>query len=583
MNNAALNTRWGTWIIEELARCGVPHICVVAGSRSTPLAAAAVEHSTLATSVFTDERSAAYFALGMGKATGQPAAVITTSGTATANLAPAVMEASAARVPLLLLTADRPPELRDTGANQTVEQVGLFGSRVRWSFDLPCPDDRVPLTALLTTIDQAVSRANGAPAGPVHLNCMFRQPLGPEETLDDTLSPEASAWISRSTPWTTYAAPCLTVGNDDLQALATTLSNPRRGLLVIGSLDDPQEQLAAASLARVLGWPVFADVTSGLRLTTDLEYAIDPYDALLASKSFTRRCRPDVIVQLGGAIVSRRFLDWRRGLESVRHLMIRPDAARLDPTHGVHWRLQAHLTALLPQLVPLLAPSCDMRWRSSLQKAAAAAIACLDNELPWAGPLNEPAVARSLTHSLTSATGLMISNSMPIRDVDVFGRRQADPPTVITNRGASGIDGIVATAAGWARGRNSAVTVLMGDQALLHDLNSLSLLGGHDQRVVVVVVNNGGGGIFSFLPIAKHPELLERAFAAAHDWTFGDIARSFGLQAYAPADLDTLNEALARAHADSGPSLIEVRTERGANRELHAQLLAAVTASVDQL
>ena len=567
--------------MEELARSGVPHVCVVAGSRSTSLAVAAVEHSTLAATVFTDERSAAYFALGVGRATGRPAAVITTSGTATANLAPAVMEASIARVPLLLLTADRPPELRDTGANQTVNQVGLFGANVRWSFDLPCPDDRVALTALLTTVDQAVARASGAPAGPVHLNCMFRKPLGPLEAADDTLSPDAAAWISRSTPWTTYAAPRLTMGRDDLRTLATTLCDARRGLLVIGTMDDPQEQLAAGSLARVLGWPVFADVTSGLRLTTDLEFAVDPYDALLASESFARSCRPDVIVQLGGAVVSRRFLDWRRGLESVRHLLIRPDAARHDPTHGIHWRLQAHLTTLLPELVPLLAPSVDMRWRSVLLKHAATAIRCLDGELSWTGPINEPAVARCLTRALHSAGGLMVSNSMPIRDVDLFARRQDDPPTVVTNRGASGIDGIVATAAGWARGRNSAVTVLLGDQALLHDLNSLSLLRDHEQRVVVVVINNGGGGIFSFLPIAEHGAILERAFANAHDWGFEDIGRAFGLTTYAPTDLEALDEALVQAHDGRGPALIEVRTERAANRQLHARLLAAVTAAVD--
>ena len=569
------NTRWGEATIDELIRLGSPHFCVVAGSRSTPLAAAAVKQDRVPCDVFTDERSAAFFALGVGQATGRPATVITTSGTAVANLAPAVHEASAAGVPLLALTADRPPELRQTGANQTIEQPGIFAGAVRWSFDLPCPTEAIPMRALRSTIDHAYARTLVVPPGPVHLNCMYRTPLGPTD------APSTGALSEDTPPLCVHATPLLGLRSADLARLVELLAGCRRGLIVLGAMREPREQRAALQLANHLGWPVFADVASGLRLHAGLRFALDPFDALLSSEAFRAACAPECVLQLGGPVVSGRFLDWRSSLPNTTHVLIRPDPRRQDPTHTVSWQLSAHLSSVERDLREDLAPSIDTDWRDALRTAADAVGERWSAAFHDDDALSEPAVTRALAEELNASSGWMLSNSMPIRNVDLFAERTGAPPTVITNRGASGIDGILSTAIGWAHAKAQPVTVLLGDQALLHDLNALTLLNKAPHPITVVVINNGGGGIFSFLPIAEDPELVESTFAAAHEWRFRPIAEGFGIEAIAPTDLSAFRAAIADSVTRPGARLIEVCTERVASRDLHHTLRARAVEAVE--
>ena len=262
-------------MIEELVRNGVSSFCISPGSRSTPLAAAAARHPGARTVVHYDERGASFFALGQARGSGRPAVMICTSGTAVANCLPAVVEASMDMIPLIVLTADRPPELRDTGANQTIDQSQLFGNHVLWQADLPCPDDKLDPTYRLTTIDQAVYRAQNMPAGPVHLNCMFREPLEPLPSDDcrAVLSESIENWKAGSKPYTNYASPIVTPDTDTLKEYAGIINDASCGLLLVGSLHSEKDSQAVRLLSKHLGWPTLPDIRSGLRLDDDLRPA----------------------------------------------------------------------------------------------------------------------------------------------------------------------------------------------------------------------------------------------------------------------------------------------------------------------
>lgn len=546
---ARANARRGALVVEELVRLGVPRFCVAPGSRSTPLVAAVARRAP--STVFTDERAAAFFAVGLGRATGRPAVVVTTSGTAVANLWPAVMEADLAGVPLILLTADRPPELRQTGANQAVDQVKVFGDAVRWFAELPCPDDSgFADPAVLTTLDTAFARAVGE-RGPVQVNCAFRKPLG-----HDVPGPiEVPGWGDG--PWT-RAVPARRMPH--LDELAARLSTAR-GLVVVGALDAAEDRAAARALVEHLGWPVHADVTSGLRLGGNLPGLLAPFDTLLQSPSFRRAARPEVVLELGGPVVSLGYREWLARIGAF-HVRVARDLRRRDPAHTVRLQVEADLSALVP-MVTEIPTAIDVAWRDRLVEAARAARAVVPEG--W----SEPAIACAVCREL-GPDGLFVASSMPVRDLDWFGPVGGPVVPVSANRGASGIDGTVATAAGWSCGRGRRAALLVGDQALLHDVGSLALLREHP--LVVVVVNNGGGGIFSLLPVAAATEVFERHFANAHDWRFAEIARAFGIEYRAPQDLAALKTALCEATA--GPWLVEVRTDRAENARLHRALAA---------
>ena len=552
------NTTVGRMVIEELSRAGVAHFCVSPGSRSTPLTAALAERTDLPQSVMTDERGAAFFALGVGRATGRPAAMITTSGTAMANALPAVIEAEASGIPLLLLSTDRPPELRATGANQTIDQVKLFGDRVRWYAEVPCPGSGFPPAALLTTLDQAVHRTRCAPPGPVHLNFLFREPLGPTTPGDP--HPRLAQWRGSRDPWTSCRAPRLCPSDGDLQDLHRILAGAQRGLVVIGTLSTDTERTAADALARSLGWPIYADITSGLPGTLPL------FDALLGAASIQSAAAPDVILHLGGPVVSKRYLCWLADFPPTGHVVIRPDPARLDPAHCVTLQLTAHLAAI-PLPGPLGAGNARLCAAGEAAREATAAII---------GDHTEPDVARRV-----AASGLPVfaGNSMPIRDLDLFAHPR--PRALTANRGASGIDGLLATAAGWAAGRGEPIVALIGDLSTLHDLSSLAILARSHPPIAVVVVNNGGGGIFSFLPVASFQAGFESHFATAHGWQLAPIAAAFGLHVVRPESGEALSSALADFARHPRPTLIEVTTDRHDNADLHRRLhRAATTAAV---
>lgn len=579
---AAYNTAWGQLFAEELVRLGVRHCCIAPGSRSTPLVVAIARHPGLRSHVVSDERGAAFVALGIGRATGQPAVLVTTSGSAMGHALPAVLEAEADGVPLLLVSADRPPELRATGANQTLDQVHLFGSHVRWQADLPCPEPQLPASMLLTTLDQAVYRCLGPPAGAVHLNMMFREPLGPvplEPAGLAALAPGLDRWLTASAPWSRYLGHRAVPGPDAVVALAELALAARRGLLVIGGLATGAEQDAARTLAAWLGWPVFADVTSGMRGDDTLPGLVPLFDQLLLSPVLRQQLAPDTVVQVGGAVVSKRLLQWLAAAPPVAQAVVRADAERRDPLHNVSLRLSCSLIELASALPPLPARAATDRHR--LRVASDLAEAVLDEALAAVAQLTEIATARTLARHLPVDHGLCTASSMPIRDLDMYAPGSGGARTVFANRGASGIDGLLATAIGCALGSGRPVALLIGDQALLHDIGSLAVLAATRAPVTVVVVDNGGGGIFSFLDVARETDVFERHFAAPHTTEFAAVCRAFAVPHSRVDTVAGLIAALDSAWADPQPSVVEVRTERAANHALHMDIQARIRTRVE--
>ena len=561
------NRLWANLIVEELVRCGVDFFCVAPGSRSTPLVAALAANDKAQSLVHFDERGTAFAALGYARATGRPAAWITTSGTAVANGLPAVVEASTDGVPMILLTADRPPELRQTGANQTIDQPDIFGDYVRWRFDLPAPDPTIDPAMVLTTVDQAAYRARRSPHGPVHLNLMFREPFLPEE--DEVLT-GPSPWAEDDKPYTRYAATKPAVDETEIQALWQTLRQVQRGLVVAGRLASRKQGEAVLRLAGALGWPLLPDIGSQVRLGTDSENLATYYDALLAGDSFAEAHAPEAVVHVGGRALSKRLEQFLGRSRPDPYVVVRENPFRLDPAHRVTHSIEADVVDFCAAMVRVATedpPDEDASWMTGWREASERVGHSLDGIS--ATDLNEPFVARSVSRNVPH--GLVVASSMPVRDLDTYATAGGAPVPVAANRGASGIDGTVATAAGFARGLGRPVTLLIGDLALLHDLNSLAML--RDVPVVVVVLNNDGGGIFSFLPVAEHKEFFEPYFGTPQGVGFRPAAEMFGLQYERPETTEEFVEFYSKACARDSSTLIEVRTDREENVRLHGDLL----------
>jgi 2-succinyl-5-enolpyruvyl-6-hydroxy-3-cyclohexene-1-carboxylate synthase len=573
---------WGSLIVGELVRNGVDTFCIAPGSRSSPLAIAAARHPGTRRVVHFDERGLAFHALGLARATGRPAAVITTSGTAVANLLPAVVESSMAGVPMILLTADRPPELRDAGANQAVDQVGVFGSYVRWQFDVPCPDEAIPASFVLTTVDQAVHRATSSPRGPVHLNLMFREPLAPVPDGRDLRAyvRPLRAWLRSNDPFTRYARPDRRPSVEAVGRWGAIVRSTRRGLVVAGPTGTPDGGPEILRLAKALGWPVLADVQSPLRFGANAGDWTIPGDAVLLSTRFASRHRPDTILRIGGRPVSKRIARFIAESGAAHHVVVQDHPLREDPDHGVTLRIECDAAAL-GRLAPRGARPGDRRWLRAWQGAARAAAAAWECATFTESGLTEPQVAGLISKHARRGHGIFLGNSMPVRDADACPLPGRGFQRVYANRGASGIDGTIATAAGIARGSGRGLTAALGDLAALHDLNSLALVRQLATPLVLVVLNNDGGGIFSFLPVAAEQGVFEELFGMPHGLGFREACAMFSIPFEQPRTAGEFIAAYERAAGRPGPSMIEVRTDRPANRGVHEAIQRAVAAAVD--
>ena len=573
---------FATALVDEWLRAGVRHAVVCPGSRSTPLALAVAAEQGLALHLRLDERSAGFTALGIGLATGSPAVVVVTSGTAAAELHAAVVEADLARVPLVVCTADRPPELRDVGAPQTIDQTHLYGGSVRWFADPGVPDEasRPSWRSLGSrSVAEAVSGPDGP--GPVHLNLPFREPL-----LGDPGVGGVPAGRPDGAPWHRVdhgPVPPPTGLVEDL--VAHGFGPGTRGVIVAGA--GAGAPSAVLGLAEALSWPVLADPRSGLRVRHGS--VVGAADAILRAPDFVAGHRPDTVLALGGRWASKVVTSFVTG---DRVVAVDPWGGWPDPERSVERLVRCDPTLLCEALTAAVGrpggggPDAPGDWPRAWERAEARARRVIDGTLSGADAGDEPALAHRLVAALPAGTPLVVSSSMPIRDLEAFGAPRTDPPRVLANRGANGIDGVVSTALGVALATGPTVA-LVGDLAFLHDVSALVGPRGESVPLTVVVADNGGGGIFSFLPPASalDPSTFEQLFGTPMAADVAAVAAGFG---WAVEDLDGttdghgLRAALERARSLGGPTVVRVRLpDRNANVAAHDRLHAAVVAAVD--
>jgi 2-succinyl-5-enolpyruvyl-6-hydroxy-3-cyclohexene-1-carboxylate synthase len=582
----------------------VTDACLAPGSRSAPLALALAEHPRITVHVHLDERSAAFFALGAAKRSGRPVAVVCTSGTAAANFHPAILEADQARTPLLVLTADRPPELRGTGANQATDQLKLYGPAVRWFCEVGVPGDDPGAGRYWRSLaSRAVAEATGSPAGAVHLNLAFAEPLVPPGAPSgEEADPVAGAWPRlggdpapgrpEGAPWTKTPPGIRTADPRDVAALAEAVRANPRGLLVAGwgvELDPG----VVDGFAGTSGWPVLADPLSGARRGPA---AVAAYDGLVRAPGFAAAHRPDLVVRVGAAPTSKALTAWLD--QSVPQVLVDPGGGWLDPGRAASLRLTAEPSALLAAVTARLTaagsgrgsapaprpalgaggpPSPWLREWLAADRLAREAIDGLLDE--WAEPF-EGRVARDLVAWMPDGGTLVVGSSMPVRDVDAFAAPRAGL-RFVANRGLSGIDGFVATALGVAAAGTEPVAALCGDLTLLHDATSLLGAAGRPRGAVLVVCDNDGGGIFSFLPQARLPgDLFEPLFGTPHGLDLTALAAAARVPATVVEKAADLVPALDAALAGGGTRLVVVRSERAANLARHRAVTEAVAAAV---
>lgn len=596
-----INALWSRVAMEEFTRLGLELVVVCPGARCAPMVDAIAQMTHCRRVVAHDERCGGFVALGAARASGRGALVVTTSGTAVANLLPAAVEASRTRTPLLLLTADRPPELRDCGANQTISQQRIFGEFARWELDMPCPDENISLEWLLSTIDEAWSRAHGlqGPAGPVHLNWMFREPLAPSVARWDPgiLNPIAR-WLASRQVWrkSTLIAPSANATVESAISAIRSASTPAaRPIVCVGAISSRPLREFARAVGAGLGWPVVADIASGIRHGSNIPNLVAHADLVVLSGRMKQRLMPDFIVRMGGVLTSRRiseFLATARD-EGAQELVVRDGPERVDSEHGAGIELAVG---------PLDGGFDARNWAgkktvptSPILTDWTRAESCATNWLTThldspSRQLDEPAVSRGVCRCCPDGTTLVIGNSMAIRDAEMHASASERDVTVSANRGASGIDGLVATALGHALATGKPTWLQLGDLSLLHDIGSLALVGASQVPLVIVVVNNDGGGIFHFLPLAAHSSMLEPWTTAPHGVRFEHAAKMFGL-GYCALDSGATNVELERALAGAQESanrqakstLIEVTTNRHANVDVHRTIQSAIAKQLDDI
>ncbi|KAH9707753.1 protein PHYLLO [Citrus sinensis] len=608
-----INAVWASLLIEECSR-------LAPGSRSSPLAVAASTHPLITCIACYDERSLAFHALGYARGSHRPAVIITSSGTAVSNLLPAVVEASQDFVPVLLLTADRPPELQDAGANQAINQVDndllqSEATKVMFFFSLPAPTDQIPARMILTTLDAAVHWATSSPYGPVHINCPFREPLdnSPKHWMSSCLK-GLDIWTSSIEPFTKYiqvqhSHACKSYTYGQMAEVLELVQGVNKGLLLVGAVHNEDEIWAVLHLARHIRWPVVADILSGLRLrkllasfleTEQNILFLDHLDHALLSESVKDWIQFDVIIQIGSRITSKRISQMIEECFPCTYILVDNHPCRHDPSHSVTHRIQSTIVQFVDFLLKVQVPHRSSKWCSFLRALDMMVASEISFQICTDYSLTEPHVAHELSRALTSNSALFVGNSMAIRDVDMYGRNWTTCTRTVAdimlnsefpqqwirvagNRGASGIDGLLSTAIGFAVGCNKHVLCVVGDISFLHDTNGLAILKQRMKRkpILMLVMNNHGGAIFSLLPIADRtePRILDQYFYTTHNISIQNLCLAHGLNHVQVKTKVELEEALSMSQHLGTDRVIEVESCIDANATFHRIQLCALPTS----
>lgn len=552
----------------ELVGQGVCHVVVSPGSRSTPLTLTFAETPGIKTWVRLDERSAAFFALGLAKSSTSPVVLVCTSGTAAANYLPAVCEANWSETPLIILTANRPPELRGWGAGQTIDQTNIYGSNVRWFAELPIVSD-ANLNWIQRTAARAVQASTGMRPGPVHLDWPFREPLEPKSDRQLIQQPTS---IQLSQPITSID-PAAT------KALAKTFKEKPRGIVVAGPMTDGASwQEAVHSFCRQTGYPLLAEPLSQLRFDTDDVVVVNHHDHLLRS-SWADTVIPDVVVRIGGPPTCKPLRIWLEKHQPPL-IMFDPSGSWAEPSFTLSEVVNADHRGLAQIVDAIDFDAVDSNWANSWETADQRATAAID-KLIDCEPLLQPAVARELGRRLPQEHVLYVSNSMPVRDIDSFMEARSDPLWVMVNRGASGIDGVISSAAGVAASGYQ-TTLLIGDLAFQHDISGLLAILNDNLSLTIIVVDDGGGGIFSYLPIsgAANSSLFKEFFTTPQQLPIRKITEAVDIPYFEVTEISQLAELIQNPN---GLRVLRVAVDPSLDVDQHRRLAQAVAASASEL
>jgi 2-succinyl-5-enolpyruvyl-6-hydroxy-3-cyclohexene-1-carboxylate synthase len=581
--------------IDELQRSDIHNVVICPGSRSTPLALAIADHPALKVWMHVDERSAAFFALGMAKRLERPVAIVCTSGTAATNFFPAIAEAHLTHVPLLVLTADRPYELRENGAPQTIDQNRLYGTHVKWFTETALPEaTNSALRYIRTLADRVAALVSAVPAGPVHVNFPFREPLTPGPLANQPLPPlsqrDPLAWNGRpkNVPYVDVAdaqlgGPPAAV----VEEIAAQFRPAPHGLIIVGPSNDPALVAPLLQLAQTLGYPILADPLSQLRSGLhDQSAIVSSYDAFLRLDTFSSRYAPDLVLRFGAMPTAKPLLQYLNRYADCPQIVVDADGGWNEPTqlaarmvHSSPAAFCRHVDEVLKQGQPLTHDKLWLRaWLDTDRiTRQTLAVAIQDFSVPFEGR-----VFTELAELLPDDSTLFVGNSMPVRDLDTFFWNIPRPMRIIGNRGANGIDGVVSSALGVSAGgslspqQEKASTVLViGDLSFFHDLNGLLAAHLHQLDMTIILINNDGGGIFSFLSQADYPEHFEQFFGTPTGLNFQPVVQMYGGIYYQAVDWSAFRRAFQSAQA-GGLHVIELRTERASNVSMHRELWQAV-------
>lgn len=578
MNHLEALTAYIAAFVAELVKSGVEDVVVSPGSRSTPMAMVMAEHPELRVHIHVDERSAAFFALGIAKAAKKPAALLCTSGTAAANYYPAIVEASYSRVPLVVLTADRPHELRDVGAPQAIDQIHLYGKNVKWFIEMAPPENSAEMLRYARTVcARAVATAQRSPAGPVHLNFPFREPLVPELDRADLFE-----LCERQEGFVNVQSGELGLREDQYKELAESLRGIRKGLIVCGPLEKDEFLETVIQLAEKLNFPVIADPLSQLRSGNHAgEYIIDTYDTFLKNEDAKKALKPEIIIRFGAMPVSKPLTIFMKENRDVRQVIIDGGGGWRDPGMLSTEMVYCDETLFCRSIIPLITSSKNNQYFSNWKDINDLTRLRL-GDINKIEELSEGKIFYRLSEMLPEGSTLFVGNSMPIRDLDTFFHFNQKGIRVMANRGANGIDGVVSTALG-AGTRFQPLYLVLGDLTFFHDLNGLiaSKLYGID--INIILINNNGGGIFSFLPQASQPKNFEKLFGTPLDLEFEHAIRMYGGQYDLISDWDHFISVFKRNSHLNGLKVMEITTNRDKNLIEHRELWNSVSREISRL
>ena len=582
------NYFWAETFIRELASIGVKYACISPGSRNTPLTLALAYNKNIKSYVHIDERCSAFFALGLAKASGTPVVVVSTSGTATAELYPAIIEAYQHRVPLIICTADRPPELLDVGANQTINQNNLYKNHIRWFFDAGLPE---PISRRIKHIKalakRAVFESYVRSRGPVHINFPFRKPFEPDaftDEIDDEVFELSKLVLSEKKDLYKETEKDILV-EKWFKEIASYLIKYEKGLIIAGpEIYNPIFHKACQALAGLLNYPVLADGASQLRFGEhSKKNIISNFEGFLRAEKYAKKIQPDIIIQFGRTMISKALDGYLEKCNSIRFI-INEFGDWFDPSNRANASFACKPYLFCKMMNDFLQSKNFSRnsgnWLEKFRKADEISFKVKNKLITNSKFPNECRVIDEIVHLFPDNSQLMISNSMPIRDFDYFASNTSKNITVYNNRGASGIDGITSTALGITEANKIPTVLLTGDSAFYYDINALLSAKKYSIPLVIILINNNGGGIFEVLPISKYGKVFKEYFIAPHDLDFAPFVKAFGGTYKLTESWTDLRESFCTALKSKNFSVIEIRTDAAKSLKLRENFWKEVEVSL---